>query len=187
MGHTKHFGPHPLTWKTPTPPEDIRTLKFEFMLLFVAELWRRRRVIRAKRGLANRGGWRKQCSHAVVSGPFSSLSLPFKKPRRGTHFWRSIILGVVLILSLANSLPATPFANPGNSGGKSVRIVTWKTDFYTVVVRILLKSLLQNFQPPPQWCLKCSSHGPRNAKHHWCWGGVKQSVCANFPSSSGGA
>ena len=27
-GHTELFGPHPFTWKTPTPPEDIRTKKF---------------------------------------------------------------------------------------------------------------------------------------------------------------
>ena len=26
-GHTELFGPHPFTWKTPTPPENIRTQK----------------------------------------------------------------------------------------------------------------------------------------------------------------
>ena len=30
----------------------------------------------------------------------------------------------------------------------------WKTDFYTVVVLILCKILLQNFQPQRQWCIK---------------------------------
>ena len=28
-----NFGPHPFTWNTPTPPEDIRTKKFGFLLL----------------------------------------------------------------------------------------------------------------------------------------------------------
>ena len=32
-GHTELFGPHPFTWKTPTPPEDSRTQKFEFLLV----------------------------------------------------------------------------------------------------------------------------------------------------------
>ena len=32
--HTKLFGPHPFTWKTPTPPENIRTQKFGFVLFF---------------------------------------------------------------------------------------------------------------------------------------------------------
>ena len=27
-GHTDLFGPHPFTWKTPTPRENIRTQKF---------------------------------------------------------------------------------------------------------------------------------------------------------------
>ena len=30
----------------------------------------------------------------------------------------------------------------------------WKTDFYTVVVLILWRILLQNFQPQRQWCIK---------------------------------
>ena len=34
-GHTELFGPHPFTWKTPTPPEDIRTKKFGFGFLFL--------------------------------------------------------------------------------------------------------------------------------------------------------
>ena len=34
-GHTDFFGPHPFTWKTPTPPEDIQTKKFGFGLLFL--------------------------------------------------------------------------------------------------------------------------------------------------------
>ena len=29
-GHTELFGPHLFTWKTPTPPENIRTKKFGF-------------------------------------------------------------------------------------------------------------------------------------------------------------
>ena len=29
-GHTELFGPHPFTWQTPTPPENIRTQKFRF-------------------------------------------------------------------------------------------------------------------------------------------------------------
>ena len=33
-GHAELFGPHPFTWKTPTPPEDVRTQKFGFVLLF---------------------------------------------------------------------------------------------------------------------------------------------------------
>ena len=33
-GHTELFGPHPFTWKTPTPPENIRTQKFGFGFLF---------------------------------------------------------------------------------------------------------------------------------------------------------
>ena len=33
-GHTELFGPHPFTWKTPTPPENIRTQKFRFLLFF---------------------------------------------------------------------------------------------------------------------------------------------------------
>ena len=32
-GHTELFGPHPFTWKTPTPPEDIRTTKFRLILV----------------------------------------------------------------------------------------------------------------------------------------------------------
>ena len=35
-GHTELFGPHPFTWKTPTPPENIRTQKFGFGFLFRA-------------------------------------------------------------------------------------------------------------------------------------------------------
>ena len=35
-GHTELFGPHPFTWKTPTPAEDIRTKKFGFGFLFLA-------------------------------------------------------------------------------------------------------------------------------------------------------
>ena len=34
-GHTGLFGPHPSTWKTPTPPENIRTKKFGFGFLFL--------------------------------------------------------------------------------------------------------------------------------------------------------
>ena len=34
-GHTKLFGPHPFTWKTPTRPENIRTKKFGFGFLFL--------------------------------------------------------------------------------------------------------------------------------------------------------
>ena len=32
-GHTELFGPHPFTWKTATPLEDIRTKKFRFGFL----------------------------------------------------------------------------------------------------------------------------------------------------------
>ena len=35
-GHVELFGPHPFTWKTPTPPENIRTQKFGFVLFFRA-------------------------------------------------------------------------------------------------------------------------------------------------------
>ena len=35
-GHTELFGPHPLMWKTPTPPENIRTQKSGFVLFFHA-------------------------------------------------------------------------------------------------------------------------------------------------------
>ena len=35
-GHIEFFGPHPFTWKTPTPPENIRTQKFVFALFFRA-------------------------------------------------------------------------------------------------------------------------------------------------------
>ena len=35
-GHTEPFGPHPFKWKTPTPPENIRTQKFGFVLFFRA-------------------------------------------------------------------------------------------------------------------------------------------------------
>ena len=35
-GHTELFGPHPFTWKAPTPPENIRTQKFGFVLFFRA-------------------------------------------------------------------------------------------------------------------------------------------------------
>ena len=33
-GHTELFGPHPFRWKTPTPPQNIRTQKFGFCALF---------------------------------------------------------------------------------------------------------------------------------------------------------
>ena len=36
-GHTELFGPHPFTWKTPTPPENIRTNKFGFGFFFFPE------------------------------------------------------------------------------------------------------------------------------------------------------
>ena len=41
-GHTEVFGPHPFTWKTPTPPENIQTQKLGFVLFFRAwaNLWR---------------------------------------------------------------------------------------------------------------------------------------------------
>ena len=35
-GQTEPFGPHPFTWKTPTPPEYLRTQKFGFGFLFRA-------------------------------------------------------------------------------------------------------------------------------------------------------
>ena len=35
-GHTELFGPHPFTWKTPTPPENIRTQKIRFGFFFRA-------------------------------------------------------------------------------------------------------------------------------------------------------
>ena len=35
-GHTELFGPYPFTWKTSTPPEDIRTQKFGFVLFSFA-------------------------------------------------------------------------------------------------------------------------------------------------------
>ena len=35
-GHKELFGPHPFTWKTPTPPENIRAQKFRFGFLFRA-------------------------------------------------------------------------------------------------------------------------------------------------------
>ena len=35
-GHTELFGPHPFTWKTPIPPENVRTEKFGFGFLFRA-------------------------------------------------------------------------------------------------------------------------------------------------------
>ena len=35
-GHAELYGLRPFTWKTPTPPEHIRTKKFDFVLLFVA-------------------------------------------------------------------------------------------------------------------------------------------------------
>ena len=35
-GHTELFGPHPFTWKTPTPWENIRTQRFGFVLFFRA-------------------------------------------------------------------------------------------------------------------------------------------------------
>ena len=35
-GHTELFGPHPFTWKTPTPPENIRSKKFGFGFVFLA-------------------------------------------------------------------------------------------------------------------------------------------------------
>ena len=34
-GHIELFGPHPFTWKTPTPLENIRTKKFGFGFLFL--------------------------------------------------------------------------------------------------------------------------------------------------------
>ena len=33
-GHIELVGPHPFTWKTPTPPENIQTQKLGFVLLF---------------------------------------------------------------------------------------------------------------------------------------------------------
>ena len=33
-GHTKFLGPHPFMWKTPTPPEYIRTQKFAWFQFF---------------------------------------------------------------------------------------------------------------------------------------------------------
>ena len=38
-GHTEFFGPHPFTWKTPTPPENIRTKKFRFGFRFFPEFF----------------------------------------------------------------------------------------------------------------------------------------------------
>ena len=35
-GHTELLAPHPFTWKTPTPPENIQTKKFGFGFLFLA-------------------------------------------------------------------------------------------------------------------------------------------------------
>ena len=33
-GHTELFGPRPFMWKTPTPPANVRTQKFGFVLFF---------------------------------------------------------------------------------------------------------------------------------------------------------
>ena len=55
----------------------------------------------------------------------------------------------------------------------------WKTDFYTVVVLMLWRILLQNFQPQRQWCIKILLPWPRNVRHHWCWGGG-ESVRGDF-------
>ena len=43
-GHTELFGPHPFTWKTPTPHEDIRTKTFGFGFFFscLTKIMRRR-------------------------------------------------------------------------------------------------------------------------------------------------
>ena len=45
------------------------------------------------------------------------------------------------------------FLDPQNQN-EGTKTSVWKTEFHTVVVLILLKTLLQNFHPQRQWCIK---------------------------------
>ena len=47
-GHTELFGPHPFTWKTPTPPEDIRTKSLGLGSFFFPDCWPHTRVVEAQ-------------------------------------------------------------------------------------------------------------------------------------------
>ena len=62
----------------------------------------------------------------------------------------------------------------GHEGGQSRRLIfiQWWYWFFW-------QSLLKNFQPQRQWCIKSCSYGPRRSIHHWCWEGG-QSVRGNF-------
>ena len=44
-----------------------------------------------------------------------------------------------------------------------------------MVVLILSESLLQNFQPQRQWCIRSLLAWARYFIHHWCWGGGQKS------------
>ena len=59
-GHTELCGPHPFTWKTPTPPEDIRTKKFGLGSFFLPDV---------------RGGYRTSSAHASSRGIAPTLAM----------------------------------------------------------------------------------------------------------------
>ena len=64
-GHTELVGPHAFTWKTPTPPEDIRTKKCGFGFLFFPE--------------------NKQKFHGSIPGFCLCVFLPHKEWPKKTH------------------------------------------------------------------------------------------------------
>ena len=90
-GHTELFGPHPFTWKTPTPPENIRTQKFRFG--FFSRAWQTRQVRKVHAahpqrllGLKRRlGGLTLPRTHSYCSGDTpegATTSLHFSKCSR---------------------------------------------------------------------------------------------------------
>ena len=83
-GHTELFGPHPFTWKTPTPPEKIWTQKFGFVLFFRArangifprsKLLRRGIFCNGVHGACYSKGLLSEAPSAALPSPLSGLLL----------------------------------------------------------------------------------------------------------------
>ena len=69
-GTYRTFCPHPFTWKTPTPPKDLRTQKFGFVLFFLPET----------KHFGEQFGWLVTCTRATESQNYNHLLLQWLLP-----------------------------------------------------------------------------------------------------------
>ena len=71
-GHIELFGPHPFMWKTPAPPEKIRTKKFRFGFLFRA--WHLRPSDSPSTFVVTPSCWPSEAANLVTEGESDSQS-----------------------------------------------------------------------------------------------------------------